>query len=145
MVTNLGEIVQMRNKTAAHIALLLENNWFARWSSPKKCMCDQGNEFLGADFQKALRRHEVEPVAAATKNPQANSMIQRLHQTIASSLRLLVCAHPPMNEAEKRRYYQCSATDCVLRGQCRYSFHNESVSRNDCFWTRHDNEHPSHC
>jgi len=100
-VTNLCEIVPIRNKTAAHIGLLLENQWIARYPSPKKCMYDQGNEFLGAEFQKILQRNNIEPAPAATKNPQANSNVERLHQTIASSLRLLSYAHPPRNEAER--------------------------------------------
>ena len=99
-VTNLCEVVPIRNKTAQHIGLLLENNWLARYPLPKKCIYDQGNEFLGAEFQRVLRRHNIKPSAAGTKNPQANSVCERLHQSMANSIRILSYAHPPRNEAE---------------------------------------------
>jgi len=100
-VTNLCEIVPMRNKTAKHIGLSLENTWVARYPKPVKCIYDQGNEFLGAAFQAKLEELDVTPSAAGTKNPQANSIVERLHQSVANSLRTLSYAHPPETQADK--------------------------------------------
>ena len=100
-VTNLCKIVPMQNKTAKHIGLLLENAWVARHPKPVKCIYDQGNEFLGAAFQAKLEELDVTPSAAGAKNPQANSIVERLHQSVANALRMLSHAHPPETQADK--------------------------------------------
>jgi len=43
-VTNLVEIVRLENMTAAHVGLLFENTWLARYPKPLYCIYDQGTE-----------------------------------------------------------------------------------------------------
>jgi hypothetical protein len=69
--------------------MLLENVWLARHLKPVKYICNQGNELLGADFTAVLERHNIAKSSAATKNPQANSIVERLHQAVANSLLVL--------------------------------------------------------
>ena len=99
-VTNLCEIALIRDKTSSHIGLLFENTWLARYPMPLKCIYDQGNEFLGPGFQRVLNRHNIQRSPTGVKNPQANSIVERLHQSIANSLRVLTYAHPPRSQAE---------------------------------------------
>ena len=54
IVTNLTEIVRIENKTAAHIALLFENTWLARYPRPMQVIFDQGGEFIGIHFPMML-------------------------------------------------------------------------------------------
>jgi transposase InsO family protein len=99
-VTNYCEITRLRNKTAEHVGLSLENQWLARYPRPSRCVFDQGGEFLGDEFQTVLRRHGIEPHSSTSKNPQSNAVLERLHQSIGNSLRALNYAHPPRNVAE---------------------------------------------
>jgi transposase InsO family protein len=88
-VTTYCEVIPLRNKTAEHVGLQLENQWLARYPKPTRCVYDQGNEFLGEGFQKVLRRHGVKAAASTVKNPQSNAVCERLHQSIGNSLRVL--------------------------------------------------------
>ena len=99
-VTNLCEIAHIRDKTSSHVGLLFENTWLARYPMPVKCIYDQGSEFLGPGFQRVLNRHNIQKSPTGVKNPQANSIVERLHQSIANSLRILSYAHPPRSQAE---------------------------------------------
>ena len=92
-VTNYCEIIRLRNKTAEHVALQFENNWLARYPRPNEVIMDPGSEFKGA-FREMLARHGITPYVTSVKNPQANAVCERLHQTIADILRSLVHAHP---------------------------------------------------
>lgn len=54
---------------------------------------------LGADFQQVLQTHDVETSPAGTKNLQANSVCERLHQSIGNSSCTLSSAQAPKNSA----------------------------------------------
>ena len=95
MVTNLVEIKRIDNKTAAHVALQFENTWLARYPRPVNLIYDQGTEFTGYWFQRMLRRHNIKPKPITTKNPQANAVCERSHQSIGNSLRVLSTLEPP--------------------------------------------------
>ena len=40
----------------------------------------------------------IKDVTTTVKNPQSNAISERLHQSISNSLRVILKAHPPMNE-----------------------------------------------
>ena len=67
-----------------------------------RCIFDQGKEFIGYAFQAVLRRHHIEPHPITVRNPQGNSIVERLHQSIANSLRVLAYAHPPKDDLGAR-------------------------------------------
>ena len=95
MVTNLVEVVRLNNKTAAHVALHFENAWLARYPRPIHLIYDQGGEFTGYQFQRMLTRHHIHRHPITAKNPQANSVCERMHQTIGNTLRVLSTLNPP--------------------------------------------------
>jgi transposase InsO family protein len=97
-VTNYPETAMIRNKTAEHIGMLFENVWLSRYLRPVKCVFDQGNEFLGSAFQDVLLNHGIEAHPVTVKNPQGNSIVERLHQTIGNLLHLLSAIHPPKDD-----------------------------------------------
>ena len=99
-VTTYCEVILLRNKTAAHVAMQLENQWLSRYPKPARCVFDQGNEFLGEAFQAVLRRHGIKPAGSTVKNPQSNAVCERLHQSIGNALRALNYDRPPNNAAE---------------------------------------------
>jgi len=94
-VTNLSELIRINNHSAAHVAMHFENEWLSRYPRPLCCIHDQGPEFMGADFQRILLLNGIKDVAMTIKNPQANAVCERMHQTVTNILRPLLHAHFP--------------------------------------------------
>ena len=80
--TFLLEIVPYHDKEAASIARLFDQEWLCRYPRPARVIHDNGNEFLGAEFQEMLHSFDITPKPTTVKNPQANSVIERVHLTI---------------------------------------------------------------
>ncbi|GFH61911.1 hypothetical protein CTEN210_18387 [Chaetoceros tenuissimus] len=93
--TNLLEAVRIENTRAQHIADLFENTWLSRYPRPVKCIHDKGTEFTGSEFQQMLQRFHIRPSQITTKNPQGNSICERIHQTMLNQIRSLLRQNPP--------------------------------------------------
>jgi hypothetical protein len=81
------EMAQIENKTAAEVADTCETTWFTRHPLPQQITLDRGTEFM-AEFAKMVKNDyslKLKPVAA--RNPQANAIIERVHQTIGNIMR----------------------------------------------------------
>jgi hypothetical protein len=89
-VTNLVELVRIRNKTSQHIASKFAQCWLSRYPWPQRCVHDQGGEFVGLQFQKLLEDCRIKDVCISAKNPQANAICERMHQTVGNVLRTLI-------------------------------------------------------
>ena len=95
-VTNYPEIVRLNNMTSLHIAQQFENLWLSRYPHPVRCIYDQGPEFMGHDFQSMLNDYAIIHQPCTVKHRQLNSTIcEQLHQTIVTTLRPFIHAHPP--------------------------------------------------
>ena len=82
------EITEIRNKSAKHIAELVDRTWFSRYPRPLYCIFDNGNEFLGKEFQEMLSSYGIQTKPTTIKNPQAN-YVERVHQTLGNMLRTM--------------------------------------------------------
>ena len=80
------EIIEIPNKSALTTAKKLDQTWFCRYPRPERCIFDNGNEFLGKEFQEMLESYGVKAVPTTVKNPQAN-YVERVHQTLGNILR----------------------------------------------------------
>jgi transposase InsO family protein len=96
-VTNLTEMVRVQNTTAREVATQFEHSWLSRYPRPVRCVHDLGSEFIGFEFQRVLRNNNIEDVPTSSKNPQANSICERMHQTVGNVLRTLLHVHRPTN------------------------------------------------
>ena len=121
MVTNLVEITRIDNKTAQHVALHFENTWLARYPRPIHLIYDQGGEFTGYSFQRMLARHHIHKHPIASKNPRANSVCERMHQTIGNTLRVLSTLNPPEGIANARQLVDTAIANAVYA--TRATFH----------------------
>jgi hypothetical protein len=74
-----------------------------------KVIHDQGLEFLGRPFEQMLTNAGVQPHATGARNPRANAIVERLHQTIGNSLRTRLREHPPTNLETAQQYID----DCL--------------------------------
>ena len=86
-VTNITELIRIESKTAAHVAQKFTNVWLSRYPKPNACIHDKGGEFTGARFLQLLAQWDIRDSGTTSKNPQANAICERMHQTVANILR----------------------------------------------------------
>ena len=67
-----------------HVAMQYENNWLAKYPRPLQCIHDNGGEFTGHEFQTLLQQQGISDKPTTVKNPQANAICERMHQTMAN-------------------------------------------------------------
>ena len=83
------EIKNIDNKRADNIANVVEQAWLTKYPWPNEITYDRGSEFM-AEFAAMIKNdYGIKPRPATTRNPQANSIIERVHQTIGNILRTL--------------------------------------------------------
>ena len=93
--TSLAEVICINNTSSKHISMLFENNWLARYPWPSHCVHNNGGKFMGAAFLHMLHANGIKDVTTTVKNPQANAICERLHQSISNSLRTMIHTYPP--------------------------------------------------
>ena len=84
------EMARLKNKTCAHVATKFYQIWLARYPRPLRCIHDNGEEFIRQEFQDTLKHYGIQDVPTTVKNPQANSIIERMHLTAGSIFRSMV-------------------------------------------------------
>ena len=94
-VTNLTELVRVDSKESDHIARKFAQTWLSRYPWPQRCIHDNGGEFTGWKFQKLLEQSNIKDVPTTSRNPTANAVCERMHQTVGNVLRTLVHDNPP--------------------------------------------------
>ena len=99
-VTNYCKLIRIDNKSAAHVGQKFENEWLSQYPRPQSCIYDQGNEFLGFQFQQHLHYYNIHSKVSTVKNPQSNAVAECLHQTVTNILRSTLYANPPDNQLE---------------------------------------------
>ncbi len=96
-VSNLVELVRIDDKTLAHFARKFAQVWLSRYPWPARCIHDNGGEFIGPEFQFLLQGCRIKDVPTTSKNPQANGICERMHQTVGNVLRTLLHGRPPQH------------------------------------------------
>ena len=72
---------------SARISQLFNNTWLARYPRPTKVVYDNGSEFK-AHFKQLILDYGIKPAPTTAKNPQANAVVERVHQVIQNMLRV---------------------------------------------------------
>ena len=76
------EIAEIPSKSADEVAIVLELTWLTRYPWPTEVILDRGREFR-AEVEKTLKdEYGLRRKLITTRNPQANAMVERAHQTI---------------------------------------------------------------
>jgi hypothetical protein len=81
------EIVEIKNKEAIHIANLVEQTWLTRYPWPQEITFDRGTEFMAEFSQMVQKDYGIKPKPASVRNPQVNSILERIHQTLGNIIR----------------------------------------------------------
>jgi transposase InsO family protein len=81
------EIHQYDDKRAITVANIAEEEWFSRYPWPTQVTFDRGSECIGHEFKKMLNDYGVKKKPITIRNPQANAIVERVHQTIGNIIR----------------------------------------------------------
>jgi hypothetical protein len=84
-----GKVVgssEVFDKTSTQVSTLVNRSWFCRYPRPRFCIYDNGSEFK-AYFQDLVKTYGLVGKPTTVKNPQANAILERVHQVLLSMLR----------------------------------------------------------
>ena len=81
------EIKQVDNKESHTVSEAVEQTWLTRYPWPTNIILDRGTEFMG-EFKRMIKEdYGIKKRPITARNPQANAIIERVHQTIGQMLR----------------------------------------------------------
>src|SRR5210317_613071 len=81
------EMVPTFKKDAGTIANIVESTWLTRYPLPSELIYDRGTEFLGEFTRMVAEDYGITKKPTTTRNPQANAILERAHQTLGNMLR----------------------------------------------------------
>ena len=80
------EIAEIPAKRADEIINVLEQKWLVRYPKPCEIIMDRGSEFLAEVRQVLKDEYGITRKPITPRNPQANAMVERAHQTLGNML-----------------------------------------------------------
>jgi putative transposase len=82
------EIRQYDDKRSITVANIVEQEWLTRYPRPSLITLDRGSEFIGEDFRDMCENdYGIKRKVISTRNPQANAIVERAHQTLGNLIR----------------------------------------------------------
>ena len=92
-------------------------------------MHNQGPEFLGHKFQTLLCHARIQLNPTTACNPQANSIVKAVHQSVSQALRMLIHLHSPKSwpQAETLVQTECATAMHASRCGVHQSLQNHSL------------------
>jgi len=79
-------------------ANIVEQAWLTRYPWPTQLVFDRGSEFM-AEFSKMIvEDYGIKRRPITARNPQANAIIERVHQTIGNIIRTLEPQNQQLDE-----------------------------------------------
>ncbi len=94
------EMREIPNKEAITVANLVEQTWLTRYPWPNQIVFDRGKEFMGEFARMVENDYGIKRKPTTTRNPQANSIIERIHQTIGNMIRSFQIGQIEINEED---------------------------------------------
>ena len=89
-----------RGKRAHYVSNIVEQKWLTRYPWPEEITLDRGTEFM-AEFTKMIEQdYNIIKKPVTKRNPQANSIVERVHQTIGNMLRTFSVHQNPVDEED---------------------------------------------
>ena len=82
------EIVHVPEKRADKIANLIEIHWLSRYPWPTEVVMDRGSEFAAEVRELFKDEYPIRRKLITTRNPQANAIVERVHQVVHNMLRV---------------------------------------------------------
>ena len=87
LATGWFEVEATKEKDAMSVANIVEWIWVSRYPWPQEIVFDRGSEFM-KDFSEMVNEdYGIKRKPTTVRNPQANAMIERIHQTLGNIIR----------------------------------------------------------
>jgi transposase InsO family protein len=81
------EVKHCLEQDASAVANIVEQTWLSRYPWPQEIVYDRGSEFMAEFAAMVENDYGITTRPITTRNPQANSMIERIHQTMGNIIR----------------------------------------------------------
>ena len=81
------EIKDIKTKRADVVSNVIEKTWLTRYPRPSVITLDRGKEFMAEVTKMIKNDYGIKKRPITVRNPQANSIIERVHQTISNIIR----------------------------------------------------------
>ena len=94
------EAKEIKTKEAINIANILEQMWLTRYPWPQILQYDQGTEFMAEYAKMITNDYGIKRKGSSTRNPQANSILERIHQTLGNIIRTFELHNSDMTAEE---------------------------------------------
>ena len=116
-IINLPEVIRVDNAKSKTVANAFEDGWLSRYHKPRKYIHDNGNEFLGPEFMSMLAKNNIKSVPTTVKNPQSNDVVERLHQTLKTTIAISSKENPPTSfeEVSSLIHRECASAQFAMR------------------------------
>ena len=89
--TKFAQAIPIASKNAVDTADALIT-YFSLYGLPDEIICDQGTEFSNNIVKELLEKHKIQLNFCTPRNPNSNSLIERLHSILNENLRILQIA-----------------------------------------------------
>lgn len=107
--TSWFEAVEIPDTTSKVVSLAVDRTWFCRYPRPEKIIYDKGHEFTAKEFQELFQSYGIDGARATTENPQANSVVERVHGVLGDMLRTFQLEHNEINPMDPWSDYLAAA------------------------------------
>jgi hypothetical protein len=81
------EMKELPDKHAITVADIVEQTWLTRYPWPTEITYDKGTEFMAEFATMITKDYGMKKRGASVRNPQANAILERIHQTIGNIIR----------------------------------------------------------
>jgi transposase InsO family protein len=81
------EIAEIPTKRADDVANILEEVWLTRYPWPTEIVLDRGKEFCAEVSAMLKNDYGITKKLITTRNPQANAIVERIHQVVHNMIR----------------------------------------------------------
>ena len=85
--TSWFELQSITTKDPGEISNIVEQTWLTRYPWPQELVYDKGGEFMGLFAKMITNDYGIKRRGITTRNPQANAIIERIHQTLGNIIR----------------------------------------------------------
>lgn len=93
------EVKEVAEATADCVSAAFDDAWLSRYPRPEYLGFDGGSEFK-KEFQQLLTNYNLKPKPSTPYNPQANGIIERVHQVLNNCLRTFELQKQNLNKQD---------------------------------------------
>ena len=97
------KIAEIPSKHAVVVADVIEQTSFNRYPWPMQVVMNRGSEFVAEFSEMITRDYGVKKKSITTHNPQANAIIERVHQTSGNVIRTMEVYDQDLDQEETFR------------------------------------------